>query len=76
LGDSAELLAATKPGEWNDYSIVSRGSEIKIAINGVAMAELEDCDPKRLKRGWLGLQVHTGMPMRVQFKDFYLRRLD
>jgi type 1 glutamine amidotransferase len=76
LGDSAELLGATKPGEWNDYSIVSLGSEIKIAINGVAMAELEDRDPKRLKRGWLGLQVHTGMPMRVQFKDLYLRRLD
>jgi hypothetical protein len=38
------------------------------------MAELDDQDPKRLVRGWLGLQVHTGPPMRVQFKDIYLRR--
>ncbi|MCZ7638075.1 MAG: DUF1080 domain-containing protein [Verrucomicrobia bacterium] len=50
------------------------GGEIQIAINGVRMADLEDRDPKRLKRGWLGLQVHTGPPMRVQFKDIWLRR--
>ena len=31
--------------------------------------------PKRLVHGWLALQVHVGPPMRVQFKDIYLRRL-
>lgn len=70
-----ELLAVAKPLEWNDYAIVARGGVIKIAINGITMAELEDRDPKRLKRGWLGLQVHTGPPMRVQFKNIHLRRL-
>ena len=39
------------------------------------MCELEDRDPKRLVHGWLALQVHVGPPMRVQFKDVYLRRL-
>jgi len=43
-------------------------------INDTLMCELDDRDPKRLVRGWLGLQVHTGPPMRVQFKDIYLRR--
>jgi type 1 glutamine amidotransferase len=75
LGEADQLLAITRPGEWNDYAIVARGGEIQIAINGVKMAELEDRDPRRLKRGWLGLQVHTGPPMRVQFKDIHLRRL-
>lgn len=74
LGEPDALLAVTKPGEWNDYAIVAQGGEIQIAINGVRMADLEDRDPKRLKRGWLGLQVHTGPPMRVQFKDIWLRR--
>jgi hypothetical protein len=45
-----------------------------LKINGVTMCELEDRDPQRLVRGWLGLQVHAGPPMRVQFKDIYLRR--
>ena len=46
-----------------------------MSINGVPMCELDDRDPRRLTRGWLALQVHTGPPMRVQFKDLFLRRL-
>lgn len=75
LGDPAALLAAVKPGEWNDYAITAKGGKISLQINGVPMSEVEDRDPKRLPRGWLGLQVHTGPPMRVQFKDLYLRRM-
>jgi hypothetical protein len=76
LGDPARLLAAVKPGEWNDYHIVARAGSAKLAINGVSMCELDDRDPKRLARGWLALQVHTGPPMRVQFKDVFLKRLN
>ena len=45
-----------------------------LSINGVPMSDLDDNDPRRLPRGWLGLQVHVGPPMRAQFKDVYLRR--
>ena len=75
LGDSARLLEATTAGDWNDYTVFAKGGRVKLSINGVPMCELEDRDPKRLVRGWLGLQVHTGPPMRVQFKDVWLRRL-
>ena len=47
---------------------------VTLAINDATMCELEDRDPKRLVHGWLALQVHVGPPMRVQFKDIYLRR--
>jgi type 1 glutamine amidotransferase len=75
LGDAAKLLEAVRTNDWNDYSVFAKGGQVKLAINGVPMCELEDRDPKRLVRGWLALQVHTGPPMRVQFKDVYLRRL-
>ena len=75
LGDPNELLKAVKAGQWNDYTVVAKGGKAKLAINGVTMCELEDRDPKRLVHGWLALQVHVGPPMRVQFKDIYLRRL-
>ena len=75
LGESAKLLNAVKPDDWNDYTIVARGGHVTLHINGIAMSELDDRDPRRLARGWLGLQVHAGPPMRVQFKDIYLRRL-
>jgi type 1 glutamine amidotransferase len=75
LGDPAELLAIVQPEQWNDYTVVAKGGNVVLNINGVTMCELDDRDPKRLVHGWLALQVHVGSPMRVQFKDIYLRRL-
>lgn len=75
LGEPGRLLEAVKADQWNDYTVRAQGGHVTLQINGVAMSELEDQDPKRLVRGWLGLQVHTGPPMRVQFKDIYLQRL-
>lgn len=74
LGDPKKLLDVYRPGEWNHYRVLARGGRITIAINGTVMADLDDRDPKRLKRGWLALQVHTGPPMRVQFREVLLRR--
>jgi len=53
--------------------VIAKGGRLKLAINGVTTCELEDRDPRRLVHGWLGLQVRVGPPMRVQFKDIYLR---
>ena len=75
LGDPAELLATVQPADWNDYTVVAKGGSVVLKINGVIMCELYDRDPNRLVHGWLALQVHVGPPMRVQFKDIYLRRL-
>jgi hypothetical protein len=73
-GDAKKLLEAVKLSEWNDYQVVARGGKVTLTINGVLMSELDDKDPKRLARGWLAVQVHVGPPMKVQFKDVYLRR--
>jgi hypothetical protein len=75
LGDPARLLEPIKISDWNDYHIIAIGGKITLKINGVTMCEIDDADPKRLARGWLGLQVHTGPPMTVQFKDIYLKRM-
>ncbi len=75
LGDPAQLLEAVHLDVWNDYVVVVQDGHVVLKINGVTMSELDDRDPKRLVHGWLALQVHVGPPMRVQFKDIYLRRL-
>jgi hypothetical protein len=75
LGDPAGLLEAVRATDWSDYTVHARGGQVKLTINGVPMCELDDRDPRRLLRGWLALQVHTGPPMRVQFRDVILRRL-
>jgi hypothetical protein len=75
FADAAKLLEPIRIDQWNDYHITATGGKIMLKINGQAMCEIDDADPKRLSRGWLGLQVHTGPPMKVQFKDIYLKRL-
>jgi type 1 glutamine amidotransferase len=75
LGDPQKLLDVVKLNEWNDYTVLAKAGRVTLQINGVPMCELDDRDPKRLVRGWLALQVHTGPPMKVQFKDIILRRL-
>lgn len=76
LGDAKELGGAVKPGEWNEYLITARGNHLVHAINGVKMIDAVDEDTdKGAAEGVLALQVHTGPPMTVQFKDIELRAL-
>jgi hypothetical protein len=74
LADPEELLSKINIREWNEYHVLARGGEVTLRINGTVTCRLHDEDPRRPVRGRLGLQVHVGKPMRVQFKDIYLKR--
>jgi putative membrane-bound dehydrogenase-like protein len=64
---------AVRIGEWNTYEIECTGSKVRTSINGTACVELED---KKLPReGVLGLQVHSGGPTEVRFRNFRLEVL-
>ena len=77
LGDPAELARAIKKNDWNEYHITARGSHIVLAINGVVMTEVTDNqEDKASKKGIFAFQMHPGPPMKVQFKDIRLKRLD
>ncbi len=59
-----------KKEEWNTYEIVAVGHTILIAINGNQCAELVDAEGALT--GIFGLQVHSGGPTEVRFKDLKL----
>ena len=69
--------AALKPaGEWNEYHITARGQHITLSINGVVCSELTDEEAGHFDlKGALGLQLRSGDPMTVQFKDIMLKKL-
>jgi type 1 glutamine amidotransferase len=76
LGDPARLLSCFRPGRWNDYTIIARGGDIRILINRIPMAHLQDDDPRRIAEGMIGLQVHAGMgAMTVRFRHLRMRKL-
>lgn len=69
--------ATMKPeGEWNDYQITAKGQHITLRINGEVCSELMDKEEGHFDlEGILGLQLRSGKPMTVQFKDIFLRQL-
>jgi hypothetical protein len=76
LGDPGELAEAIKAGDWNTYRVVARGNTITCEINGKTMSEIVDEDAATRRRaGLLAFQLHTGPPMKVQFRDIRLKRL-
>ena len=59
-----------KPGAWNRYEVVAVGSRIRLSINGKRCADVTD--PSAARRGIFALQLHSGGPFEVRFKDLKL----
>jgi hypothetical protein len=50
---------------------------MKHFINGVLMSEVTDNDPDNRKmKGLLGVQVHVGPPMKVEYRNLRLKKLE
>jgi hypothetical protein len=73
VGDPKALLQAVRDNDWNDYHVIVRRNLIVLRINDVVMSEVRDHDPRRALSGLLAVQVHTGPPMKVQFKNLRIR---
>ena len=59
-----------KQGEWTDLELSAIGKHIVVKINGVVSSELKN-DPGR-KRGHIGLQLHGGQDMHVEYKNLII----
>jgi hypothetical protein len=73
----AEIKAKIKPvGEWNDAVVIVDGNRITYSINGQVTTEMIDDSPKACKDGVIGLQMHGGHTMTLQFKDIKIKMLN
>jgi hypothetical protein len=78
-GKTADKDALIKAGyyqdkDWNEYTITARGCHLVHQLNGYTTMELTDLDAKGYHpEGILALQIHSGPPMVVEFKDIQLR---
>ena len=70
-----EFKKAFKLDDWNEYTVVARGNNIRQFINGVPTVDFTDNEPTlALKDGVIALQLHAGKPMWAEFKDIRLKR--
>jgi len=55
---------------WNRYEIVATGSRLRTTLNGAVAIDIDD--PQGARSGLLALQVHSGGPTEVRFRDVQL----
>lgn len=62
--------------QWHEYRILAEGNRLRHWINGQLITDVIDLDETgRSLEGLLAVQVHVGPPMKIQYKDIFLKRL-
>lgn len=76
VGDTNELAKHIKEGDWNEYHLIARGHVLTHILNGKVMSVVIDDDAKnRRADGLIGVQVHVGPPMKVEYRNIRLKTL-
>jgi hypothetical protein len=70
-----QLKALVKQNDWNQVHIIARGNMLTEILNGHATSVLIDDDTKgRALKGLIGFQCHVGDPMKVEFRNIWLKQ--
>ena len=76
LGSRVDLVEHIRKGEWNQVHLVVNGYHMQHYVNGVLMSEIFDKDTiNRRSDGLLGVQVHIGPPMTVEYRNIRVKKL-
>jgi hypothetical protein len=76
LGNKDSLKTSIKSEDWNEVHLVIKGKRLQHFVNGILMSDVTDLDQVNGKAyGWLGVQVHVGPPMKVEFKNIRIKNL-
>lgn len=76
LGSSDSLKALIKSNDWNTFHLIVKGNRMQHFVNGVLMSDVTDSDTiNRKMTGLLGVQVHVGPPMKVEYRNMRLKKL-
>jgi hypothetical protein len=77
LGKQDEIAKTYNKSDWNEYVIIAKGNHVQHWLNGFQTVDMTDNDPKnRHMDGVLALQIHSGPPMWVEFKDIRLKQVE
>ena len=76
VGKSDSLKTLIKSEDWNSFRLMVKGNKMQHYVNDVLMSEVTDDDTVNSKsKGLLGVQVHVGPPMKVQYRNLMLKSL-
>ncbi len=72
---SSEKPGAVDTSQWQTYEVICKGNHIVHKLNGKVAIDLTDNFKDRIKKGKIGLQLHAGGAMMVDFRNIQLKRL-
>ena len=73
FGEAADLASVVN-ADWNTVHITARGNVLTHTINGRLMTVVVDDDaPNRPADGEIGMQVHVGPPMKIEYRNLRLK---
>ena len=71
-----ELNLSVKLNDWNKVHIKVKDNNMQHYINGVLFSEVTDLDSiNRNLKGFIGVQVHVGPPMKIEYRNIQLKHL-
>ena len=74
--DGEALKAIIKVNDWNQFQVIARGNTLIHLLNGhVTAVFVDDDQANRSMKGLIGVQLHVGAPMKVEFRNIYLKNL-
>ncbi len=74
IGSRDSLKTYIKDG-WNECHLVIKGNRLQHFINGVLMSDVTDNDTvNRKMSGLLGLQIHAGHIMKVEYRNMRIKQ--
>jgi len=66
---------ALRPDTWNEYRIRCEGPRVQLWLNGHQTVDYTETDTTIEQRGLIGLQVHSGPPMEIHYRNIRIEVL-
>jgi hypothetical protein len=70
-----EVLKVLRADTWNEMVLRCQGANIMIKVNGLKTVEYTEDDPSIEQNGVIGLQIHSGPPGEVWFRNITITEL-
>lgn len=75
VGNKDQLFSYIKKEEWNECHLIVRANTLIHIINNQVMSVVIDDDiDNRKNDGLLGVQVHVGPPMKIEFRNIRIKK--
>lgn len=76
LGSQEKLNSHIKNEDWNICHLIVKENRMQHFVNGLLMSDVTDNDLKnRTMKGMIGVQVHVGPPMKIEYRNIQLKTL-